>query len=343
MKNEKMLAITLRLLSLALFLLTGCAAQVASSTPPAPQAPATLTPTAYLPLITHGPDVPLLGGCPVFPADNAWNVDISGYPLHPNSAAYIAAIGASGHLHPDFGSGTWEGFPIGIPYVIVPAGQALVPITFVEYGSESDPGPYPVPLDAPIEGDPQGDGDRHVLVVRQGECRLYELYQAVQVGGGWEAGSGAIFDLSSNALRPDCWTSADAAGLPILPGLARYDEVAAGEIRHALRFTVSQTQRGYIYPATHWASSSTDPARPPMGLRLRLRASYDLSGYTGQARVILEALKRYGMIVADNGSNWYISGAPDERWNNDDLHQLSNIPGSAFEVVYTGEIHTSCP
>jgi len=334
---------TLRQL-LLLLLLTSCTLPVASSTPTAPQATAaTLTPTAYLPLVTRAPGGPQLGGCALFPADNAWNLDISAYPVHPNSAAYIASIGTDGHLHADFGAGLWEGFPIGIPYVIVPADQPLVPITFVEYGDESDPGPYPVPLDAPVEGNPQGDGDRHVLVLQQGECRLYELYHAVQVGAGWEAGSGATFDLGSNALRPVCWTSADAAGLPILPGLARYDEVAAGEIAHALRFTIARTQRGYIHPATHWASSATDPALPPMGLRLRLRADFDLSDYTGQARVILEALKRYGMIIADNGSNWFISGAPDERWDNDDLRQLRTVPGSAFEAVYTGEIHTSCP
>jgi hypothetical protein len=256
--------------------------------------------------------------------------------VHPNSANFIATINGSGRtkLHPDFGG---DG-QYGIPFVVVPATQPLVPITWTAYGDESDPGPYPVPLSAPVEGGPASDGDRHVLVLRQGECRLYELYRAFQVGSGWNADSGAIFDLTSNALRPEGWTSADAAGLPILPGLARYDEVASGRITHALRFTVSRTQRGYIHPATHFASSSTDPNRPPMGLRLRLKASFDTSGYTGQARVILEALKVYGMIVADNGSDWYITGAADPRWDDEDLGQLKNVPGSAFEVVDTGTI-----
>jgi hypothetical protein len=268
---------------------------------------------------------PLVGGCPMFPADNAWNTDISqAAPLDDYTDTFPAAM----TLWPDFG-GAGE---YGIPYRTVPAGQAGVPVSFDE-PDESEPGPYPIPLDAPVEN----GGDRHVLVVREGECKLYELYAAEREGAGWHAYSGAVFDLRSNALRPDGWTSADAAGLPIFPGLVRYDEVASGHIDHALRFTVSQSQRAYIHPATHAASSSTDPNRPPMGLRLRLRASFDVSGYTGESRVVLDALKRYGMIVADNGSNWFVSGAADTRWNDDDLNQLKTIPGSAFEVVNTGE------
>ena len=273
-------------------------------------------------------------GCSVFPPDNPWNLDISNAPVDPNSDAYIASIGASGHLHPDTGSNP----DYGIPYVVVGPSQPRVPINFTAYGDQSDPGPYPVPLDAPVEA----GSDHHVIVVQRGACKLYELFNARRAGAGWDADSGAVFDLSSNALRPDGWTSADAAGLPIFAGLIRYDEVQAGQIDHALRFTVARTQRGFIHPATHFASSSSDPSLPPMGLRLRMKASYDVSGFTGAARVILEALRRYGMIVADNGSNWYITGASDPRWNDADLDQLKSVPGSAFEVVKTGPIlHTS--
>lgn len=215
----------------------------------------------------------------------------------------------------------------------MPQSQPTVPVAF-DYADESDPGPYPIPPGVRIEA----GSDRHALIVRDGECRLYELFALERSGGGWHAGSGAIFDLDSNALRPDGWTAADAAGLPIFAGLARYDEVRSGRIEHALRFTVSRTQRAYIHPATHFASSITDPAAPPMGLRLRLRADFDISGYRGDARVILEALRDYGMIVADNGSNWYISGSTDSRWDDDDLNQLKTVPGSAFEVVDTGPI-----
>jgi hypothetical protein len=254
--------------------------------------------------------------------------------VHPLSSEFIANIGADGHLHPDFGT-VWDGAPNGIPYVVVPGNQPLVPVTF-DYADESDAGPYPIPPDAPIEGGSGSSGDRHVLIVDAAHRKLYELYDAHKVGTGWQAGSGAIFDLTSNALRPDSWTSADAAGLPILPGLVRYDEVAAGEINHALRFTVSRTQKGYIHPATHCASSNTDPSLPPMGLRLRLKASYPIDSFPASVQVILRALKKYGMIVADNGSSWYISGAPDPRWSDDELHALSQVPGSAFEAVYTG-------
>jgi hypothetical protein len=275
----------------------------------------------------------------MFPGDNPWNTDISAYPVHPSSAAFIADINLQPNntqkLHADFGSN--PGY--GIPYIIVPQSQTLVPIVFTEYGSESDPGPYPIPSNAPIEA----GSDAHVLVLQQGACMLYELYHAQYVGPGWNAGSGAKWDLNSNLFRPEGWTSADAAGLPILPGLARYDEAASGAIKHALRFTVWRTQRGYIHPATHFAGSTA--SAPPMGLRLRLKASYDISGYTGQARVILEALKRYGMIVADNGSSWFITGAPyagpGPGWDDDDLNQLKSVPGTAFEAVYTGDIITS--
>jgi hypothetical protein len=273
-----------------------------------------------------------LGSCPVFPADNAWNRDVSTLPVSSGSAQYlngIAALGGNQKLHADFGGGGLY----GIPYITVPGNQARVPVQFVDYGDESDPGPYPVPLSAPVEG----GSDRHVLTVDREHCKLYEMFGATAQPDHWDASSGAVFDLRSNALRPEGWTSADAAGLPIFPGLVRYDEVARGHIDHALRFTVASTQRGYIHPATHYASSSTNPALPPMGLQFRLQESFDLSGYHGQARVVLDALKKYGMIVADNGSNWFITGAADSRWDDDDLNQLKTVPGSAFEVVDTGQ------
>ena len=273
---------------------------------------------------------PTIAGCSLFPADNPWRRDISGDPLDAHSAAWVTSVGPSTHLHPDFGSNP----SYGIPYVVVPATQAKVPITFTAYGDESDPGPYPVPPNAPIEA----GSDHHVLVA-SGDCHLYEMYNAAPDGrGGWNADSGAVFDLRSDRLRPDTWTSADAAGLPILPGLVRLDEIQAGHIDHALRFTVSRTQRGFIHPATHQAGSTTDPNVPPMGARFRLRASFDTNAFHGAARVVLECLKRYGMFVADNGSNWYISGATDGRWNDDDLDQLKTVPGSAFEVVATGPV-----
>jgi hypothetical protein len=276
---------------------------------------------------------PREASCPVYPASNPLNQDISHAPVDPNSANYIAAIGAGGHLHADFG--TNPGY--GIPYTIVGARQKQVPIKFSEFGEQSNPGPYPVPLDAPVEGAGE-EGDRHVLVLQKGTCKLYELYNARRSGAGWEAGSGAVFNLRSNALRPEGWTSADAAGLPILPLLVRYPEVHAGQIDHALRVTVERTQRGYIHPATHFASSDADPNLPPMGLRLRLKADYSLAGFHGQALVVLRALKRYGLIVADNGSSWYITGAPSAHWNDEDLDQLKSVPGSAFEAVRSGPI-----
>jgi hypothetical protein len=271
-----------------------------------------------------------IAGCPLFPADNAWRRDISHDPLDPRSSAWVASAGVANHLHPDFGSNP----SYGIPYVVVPASQSQVPITFTAYGDQSDPGPYPVPATAPIEA----GSDAHVLVA-SGNCHLYEMYGASPNGrGGWNAASGAVFDLQSDRLRPDSWTSADAAGLPILPGLVRWDEIQAGHIDHALRFTVSRTQKGFIHPATHQAGSTTDPNVPPMGARFRLKASFDLSGYHGAALVVLQALQRYGMFLADNGSNWYLSGATDARWNDIDLNQLRSIPGSAFEAVASGTV-----
>jgi len=286
------------------------------------------------------PAPPKIGGCTVFPATNAWNQRVDNLPVAADSATLIASIGDSG-VHADFGSGLWDGSRIGIPYTVVHGKTTPKSRLRFEYADESDKGPYPIPANVPIEGQPStsNDGDRHALIVDRDSCKLYELYALQRTGSGWTAGSGAIFDLRSNKVRPAGWTSADAAGLPIFPGLARYDEVANGQITHALRFTVARTQNGYILPATHAASSSTDPNRPPMGLRLRLKANFDISRYTGEARVILVALKKYGMIVADNGSNWYITGAADPRWNDNDLNQLKTVPGSAFEVVDTGPVH----
>jgi len=268
--------------------------------------------------------------CPIFPADNPWNRRVDGLPVAKGSAAVVAAIGANRTLHPDFGSGQWKGKPIGIPITVVPGSTPKVRVGFDE-ADESDPGPYPIPADVRIEG---GD-DRHAIIVDRDACRLYELYALQRRGGRWHAGSGAIWSLRSNRLRPAGWTSADGAGLPILPGLARYDEVARGRIDHALRVTVPRTRRAYLYPARHHASDSSDPGLPPMGMRLRLKASYPIRGFPPQARVVLEALKRYGMLVADNGSPWFITGAPDRRWRDDDLHTLSRVPGFAFEVVDT--------
>ena len=246
----------------------------------------------------------------------------------------VRSIGRREGLHPDFGSGRYGGGPIGIPFITVPADQERVPIDF-HYRSESDPGPYPIPPDAPIEGGRNADGDRHVIVVDRGACKLYELFAAYPREGGtrWRAGSGATWDLDSNKLRPRGWTSADAAGLPILPGLARYNEVRQGEIDHALRFTVSRSRRAYVYPARHFASDLTSRNLPAMGQRLRLKKNFDISGFARQPRIVLRALKRYGMIVADNGSDWYISGSPSSKWDNDSLHVLHEVEGRHFEVV----------
>ena len=274
-----------------------------------------------------------IGGCAVFPSNNIWNYDISRLPVAANSASYVASIGLASHLHPDFGAGLYNGGPIGFPYLVVPGSQSSLPVSF-DYASESDPGPYPVPFNAPIEGGSQSSGDRHVLVVDSGTCKLYEMFSSYpQSNGSWHAGSGAVWSLNSNALRPATWTSADAAGLPILPGLVNYDEVAAGVINHALRFTVSQTQNTFFWPARHQASSSSNPNLPPMGLRLRLKASVNISSFSRTNQIILTALKHYGMFVADNGSSWFISGTADNRWDNNDLHALTSIPGSDFEAV----------
>jgi hypothetical protein len=258
-------------------------------------------------------------------------------PLDPNSTAYINTIGASSTLHADFGSGVWppgSNSPIGIPFVEVGSDKPPVPIIYTAYGSESDPGPWPVPANAPIEGGPDATGDRHVIVVDRETCLLYELFNAFpNDDGSWDASSGATYDLASNALRPDGWTSADAAGLPIFPGLVTFGEVASGEIAHAIRFTAPQTRKAHVWPARHDASSLTGSQYPPMGQRFRLKADYDISAYSPEIRVILTAMKEYGLILADNGSSWFISGAPDENWDNEMLHEWDDIPGSAFEAV----------
>jgi hypothetical protein len=277
----------------------------------------------------------------MFPADNPWNKDISSEPVDPASDVLIATCGANAQLHPDFGT-TWLGSPIGIPYVVVKGDQAKVPVSFY-YADESDPGPYPVPRDAPIEGGASSSGDRHVLVLDSDNWKLYELYDAHPVNGGdrWTAGSGAIFDLSSNSLRPAGWTSADAAGLPILPGLVRYDEVVEQkEIKHALRFTCPTTRRAYIAPARHFASSRTDAAQPPMGMRVRLKSTVNISGYPPNVQVILRALQKYGMFLADNGSSFYLSGAHDMRWSDDELGAMKQLHGRDFEVVKMGTLIT---
>ena len=278
--------------------------------------------------VVSGPSGPHFGTCPALPADNPWNQDVSTLPVHARSAAWLTSIGTADHVHPDFGSDP----TYGIPLTISP-GAAPASITYTAYGDESDPGPFPIPPTAKIEG----GGDRHVLVVDQPSCVLFELYGAVKVAGGWEADSGARWDLRSNGLRPEGWTSADAAGLPIAPGLARYDELAAGHLDHALRFTVNTTSRHYIHPATHQAGSTNSLDVPPMGARFRLKTTYDISGFTGMSRTVVEGLRRHGLILADNGSDWFISGDNDTRWDDDDLNQLKAIPGSAFEAVNTGE------
>jgi hypothetical protein len=282
----------------------------------------------------HALRVPGAPKCPIFPATNAWNERVDTLPVVADSAQLIQSIGLSTGLHPDFGSGLYDGQPIGIPYDVVSKQTKRLRVKF-GYADESDKGPYPIPKSVHIEGGRASTGDRHALLLDKDSCKLYELYALYPKGGGWTAGSGAIFNLRSNALRPAGWTSADAAGLPIFPGLARYDEVARGVIDHALRFTAARTRRAYVYPARHYASSSDDPALPPMGLRVRLKSSVDISGFPKQARVVLQALKMYGMILADNGSNWYISGAPSPHWSNDDLHSLGRITGSMFDVVET--------
>ena len=276
----------------------------------------------------RSPSVPRIAGCPLFPATNSWRQDVSHAKVSKYSAAWVRSIGRGLHLHPDFGSNR----SYGIPFQTVRATQKKVPIRFTAYGDESDPGPYPVPLDATVEP----GSDRHVLVA-SANCHLYELFGASRTASGWKAASGAVFVLRSNRLRPEHWTSADAAGLPILPGLVRPAEVRAGHIDHALRFTVERTQRGYVHPATHQAGSTNSLSAPPMGARFRLKASFSLRGYTGAALVILKALKKYGMFVADNGGDWFLSGTG-HSWNDANLEQLKRVPGSAFEAVATGRI-----
>ena len=275
----------------------------------------------------------ILSGCSVFPQNNIWNVPVDTLPLDPRSEAYIGTIGPQAIVHADFGSGTWNGGPIGIPYDVVPGSQPKKAVTFY-YGDESDPGPYPIPPDAHIEGGPSSGGDRHVLVLDRDRCRLYELYDAwPQADGSWSAGSGAVYDLGSNALRPVGWTSADAAGLPIFPGLVRYEEAVAGAITHAIRFTAPRTRKAYVWPARHHASNLTGAQYPPMGQRFRLKAGFNINGFSPIVRHILTAMKKYGIILADNGSAWYLSGVPDERWDNDILHELDRVRGSDFEAV----------
>lgn len=296
---------------------------VPTATPPGP---ATAAPTAHATAaVTPAP----IGACPVFPSSNVWNADISTLPVAADSATLVASIGLDANLHPDF-SATGYGIPINV----VGPSTPRVPVSF-QYDDESDPGPYPIPTTPKIEG----GSDRHIILWDTSACMLYELYAATKSGGSWHAGSGAIWNLRSNALRPDGWTSADAAGLPILPGLVRWDEVKAGAIRHALRFTAPQTRTDHIYPARHDAGDSGSSALPPMGTRVRLRASVDISGFGPQARVLLEALKRYGMILADNGSPWYVTGAPDPHWDDDELHALGQLGGADFEVVDTSGLH----
>jgi hypothetical protein len=284
---------------------------------------------------------PVLAGCPVFPASSVWNRPVANLPVAANSDALIRSIGAGAAVHADFGSGLYDGSRIGIPYVVVDGKKTPKSRVTFDYADESDKGPYPIPAGVPIEGQPASanDGDRHALIIDRGSCKLYELYALHRRGSGWAAGSGAIWSLRSNALRPATWTSADAAGLPILPGLARWaGDASTGRIDHALRFTVERTRRAFIYPARHYASSSSDPSLPPMGLRVRLKAGVNISKLPPQARIVAQAMKTYGLILADNGSNWYVSGAPSPHWSNDQLHALGSLTGSDFEVVDTSKL-----
>lgn len=285
-----------------------------------------------------GTTAPVLGGCPVFPANNPWNTDISARARHANSDRIISSINSLGgrFMHADFGGGG----QYGIPFVTVSSTATQWPVRYTDYGDESDPGPFPIPRHAPIEGGAASDGDRHVIALQKGTCELFELYRAFPRSTRWDAASGATWDLRSNRLRPAGWTSADAAGLPILPGLARCEDIAAGAVRHALRVTFVRTRRGYVSPARHFASSTTSSSLPAMGMRLRLKSSFDITRYHGQARILLVAMKRYGLMVADNGSNWFITGAADDCWDDDDLNQLKQVPGAAFEVVDTGRVVT---
>jgi hypothetical protein len=290
--------------------------------------------------ISTGVDASLNGFVP-FPANNLWNEDIASSPVDPNSANLIHTIGTSTTLHPNFGSGEYDGGSIGIPYLVVNNTQPLIAIDYTAFGNQSDPGPFPIPANAPIEGAPDPSGDRHVLVLDASNCWLYELYEAYpQPDGSWQAASGAVWDMENGEHRPVTWTSADAAGLPVFPGLVRYDEVAAGAIKHALRFTVPTTREAFVFPAEHWASNDESPNAPPMGMRLRLKASFNISGFSQTNQVILTALKNYGMFLADNGSGIYLIGDTDSRWNDDDLGNLSKLTGADFEVVQMSQIYT---
>ena len=328
---RKMLNFSVMLLAISV---AGCgAATTVNQPPPPPQASSCSS-------LSPGQGASL-GGFVPFPADSLWNAAISSAPVDPNSAAVINFIGAGTSMHADFGAGQYLGSTIGIPYLVVGGQQPPVAINFTAYQSESDPGPMPVPVTAPIEGYPNpGTGDRHVLVLDNSNCFLYELYSAYLSGNSWNAGSGAAWDILSSEQRPYTWTSADAAGLPIFPGLARYDEVAAGKISHALRFTLQQSRAAFIPPASHWAANSSNSNAAPMGMRMRLKASFDVSGYSTANQVILNALKKYGMIMADNGSNLYLSGAPDDRWDNNDLHALGQVAASNFEVLQMTPLYT---
>jgi hypothetical protein len=297
------------------------------------------TPSLVCSVMSAGQGGSLNGFVP-FPADNLWNEDISAAPVDPNSAALIGFIGASIGVHPDFGAGQFAGSIIGIPYIVVDSTQGPVSINLTDFSDESDPGPMPIPVTALIEGDPNPSGDQHVLVLDNSNCFLYELYNASPSATSWSAASTAVWDLTADEQRPYTWTSADAAGLPIFPGLARYDEVAAGQINHALRFTLRSSRAAFVPPASHWAANSTNANAAPMGMRMRLKASFDSSGFSAANQVILAALKKYGMIMADNGSSMYISGAPDDRWNNDDLHNLGSVAASDFDVIQTSPIYT---
>jgi hypothetical protein len=281
---------------------------------------------------------PTIAGCPVFPPDNIWNTRVDRVPLDPKSQAYIQSIGADKPVHADFGAGTYDGGPIGIPFVTVAGNQKRVPIAF-DYRDESDLSNYPIPPNPPIEGGPNSKGDRHILIVDRDNCVLWEIFDArPQPDGSWKAGAGATFDLTCNCLRPDGWTSADAAGLPILPGLVRYEEVASGEIRHALRFTAPRTRNEAVWPGRHFASKLTDPNLPPLGQRFRLKAGFSLSGFSPEAQVILQALQEYGMMLADNGGAWFLSGTPNELWRNDVLEELKRVKGSDFEAVDVSDL-----
>ena len=312
-------------------------AQSGGNPPPPPPPP----PSSACSGISVGQGGSLNGFLP-FPADNLWNQNIANAPVDPNSAAIINFIGGTDPVHPDFGAGQFDGSIIGIPYFVVGASQAPVTITLTDFADESDPGPMPVPANALVEGDPNpGDGDRHTLVVDNNSCWLYELYNAVpQSDGSWSAASTAVWDLTADEQRPLTWTSADAAGLSIFVGLARYDEVAAGEIKHALRITLQSSRAAFVPPASHWAANSTNANAAPMGMRLRLKSSSNISGFSAANQVILKALQQYGAIMADNGSNMFISGAPDDRWNNDDLHNLDQVTAADFEVVKMGTVYT---